>query len=99
MSAKKILLIEDNKDIAQLLVLHLRDLQHSVKLCFDGDSGLQYAENYQYALIILDLMLLEKGGLSICKATRKNQHYNTYTSAGYGNYLANFIKQEKNKLN
>ncbi len=75
MSAKKILLIEDNKDMAQLLALHLRDLQHSVKLCFDGDSGLQYAENYQYDLIILDLMLPGKDGLSICRVIRKNHHY------------------------
>jgi len=75
MSAKKILLIEDNEDMAQLLALHLRDLQHSVELCFDGDSGLQFAENHQYDLIILDLMLPGKDGLSICRAVRKNHHY------------------------
>ena len=75
MSAKKILLIEDNEDLAQLLALHLRDLQHNVTLCFDGDSGFHYAEKHQYDLIILDLMLPGKSGLSICKATRKNQHY------------------------
>ena len=75
MSAKKILLIEDNQDMAELLALHLRDLQHTVKLCFDGDSGLQCVENYQYDLIILDLMLPGTDGLSICKTIRKNQHY------------------------
>lgn len=75
MSAKKILLIEDNEDMAQLLALHLRGLQHSVELCFDGDSGLQHAENYQYDLIILDLMLPGKDGLLICRAIRKNRHY------------------------
>ncbi len=75
MSAKKILLIEDNEDMAQLLALHLRDLQHSVELCFDGDSGLKQAENYQYDLIILDLMLPGKDGLTICRAIRKNHYY------------------------
>ncbi len=75
MSAKKILLIEDNQDMAELLALHLRDLQDTVKLCFDGDSGLQCVENYQYDLIILDLMLPGTDGLSICKTIRKNQHY------------------------
>jgi DNA-binding response OmpR family regulator len=75
MSAKKILLIEDNKDLAQLLALHLRDLQHKVTLCFEGNSGFQYAEKHQYDLIILDLMLPGKDGLSICKTIRKNQHY------------------------
>ena len=75
MSAKKILLVEDNEDMAQLLALHLRDLQHSVELCFDGDSGLQHAENHQYDLVILDLMLPGKDGLSICRAIRENQNY------------------------
>lgn len=75
MSAKKILLIEDNKDMAQLLALHLRDLQHSVELCFDGDSGFQHAQNHQYDLVILDLMLPGKDGLSICRAIRENPNY------------------------
>jgi DNA-binding response OmpR family regulator len=75
MPAKKILLIEDNKDMAQLLALHLRDLQHSIELCFDGDSGLQHAQNNQYDLVILDLMLPGKDGLSICRAIRENLNY------------------------
>jgi DNA-binding response OmpR family regulator len=70
MSSKKILLIEDNKDIAQLLALHLRDLLHDVTLCLDGDSGLQQLQNQQYDLVILDLMLPGADGLSICRAIR-----------------------------
>jgi DNA-binding response OmpR family regulator len=75
MSAKRILLIEDNEDMAQLLALHLRDLQHSVDLCFDGDSGLQQANDNLYDLVILDLMLPGKDGLSICKAIREKDNY------------------------
>lgn len=75
MSAKKILLIEDNEDMAQLLALHLRDLQHSVELCFDGDCGLLQAVNHHYDLVILDLMLPGKDGLSICKAIREKDNY------------------------
>ena len=75
MSAKKILIIEDNEDMAQLLALHLRDLQHNVELCFDGDSGLQHVENRQYHLIILDLMLPGNDGLSICRSIRAKHNY------------------------
>lgn len=75
MSAKKILLIEDNEDMAQLLALHLRDLQHDVTLCFDGDAGFQLAKTKYYDLVILDLMLPGKDGLTICRAIRENHKY------------------------
>lgn len=75
MSAKKILIIEDNKDMAQLLALHLRDLQHTVELCFDGDTGFQQASNHQFDLVILDIMLPGKDGLSICREIRAHHNY------------------------
>ncbi|MCK5830141.1 MAG: response regulator transcription factor [Methylococcales bacterium] len=75
MSAKKILLIEDNQDMAQLLALHLRDLQHHVELCFDGNKGNQQVTHYQYDLVILDLMLPGIDGLSICRTIRENHNY------------------------
>ena len=36
---RKILVIEDNKDLAKLLDIHLHDLRYSVDLAFDGDKG------------------------------------------------------------
>ncbi len=75
MSSKKILIIEDNEDMAHLLALHLRDLHHTVDLCFDGNAGLEQAINKQYNLVILDLMLPGCDGLSICKAIRKKSAY------------------------
>ena len=36
---RKILVVEDNQDLAKLLDLHLRDLAYEVDLAFDGDSG------------------------------------------------------------
>ncbi len=75
MSSKKILIIEDNEDMAQLLALHLRDLQYTVELCFDGRSGLELATSNQFNLVILDLMLPECDGLSICKEIRSKPGY------------------------
>jgi len=72
---KTILIIEDNEDMAQLLALHLRDLQYTVKLCFDGISGLEEISNNQFNLVILDLMLPGCDGLSICKSIRSKPDY------------------------
>ena len=49
---RHILVIEDNKDLARLLEIHLRDLSYDVDLVFEGDRGLAKAESRQYDLII-----------------------------------------------
>ncbi len=75
MPAKSILIVEDNKDMAQLLALHLKDLQHKVTLCFDGISAAQTMAAQSFDLIILDLMLPGKDGLSLCQSLRARQDY------------------------
>ncbi len=75
MTAKNILIIEDNEELAQLLALHLRDLHHRVELCFDGASGLLQATTNHYDMIVLDLMLPGNDGLSVCKAVRASERY------------------------
>ena len=75
MQSKRILIIEDNEDLAQLLALHLRDLQHTTQLCFDGISGLEQVQQHQFELVILDLMLPGLDGLSICRHIRAQQDY------------------------
>jgi DNA-binding response OmpR family regulator len=73
--SRKILVIEDNRDLARLLELHLRDLSFGVELVFDGDEGLAKAESRDYDLIILDLMLPGLDGLEICQRLRKKPVY------------------------
>jgi len=75
MQPKKILIIEDNEDMAQLLALHLTDLQYNVQLCFEGDSGMEQITNNQFDLVILDLMLPKCDGLSLCKVIRSKPDY------------------------
>lgn len=72
---KKILIIEDNKELALLLSLHLRDLYDEVVLCHDGSQGLQMAAYTDYDLVILDLMLPGMDGLEICKRLRTKENY------------------------
>jgi DNA-binding response OmpR family regulator len=73
--SRKILVVEDNKDLAQLLKIHLSDLSYKVELSFDGDSGFAKAESENYDLIILDLMLPGIDGLEICRRLRQKPAY------------------------
>lgn len=73
--SKKILIIEDNKDLAQLLALHLRDLAYHVTIAYDGMTGLTQANTSSYDLVILDLMLPQLDGLEICRYLRRQIPY------------------------
>jgi DNA-binding response OmpR family regulator len=72
---KKILIIEDNRDLARLLETHLRDLSFQVDLSFDGLAGVAKAQTDIYNLIILDLMLPGLDGLEICRRLRRKPPY------------------------
>lgn len=72
---RRILVIEDNKDLAHLLELHLRDLTYEVDLAFEGNKGMAKAESESYDLIILDLMLPGLDGLEICRRLRSKPGY------------------------
>lgn len=68
---RKILVIEDDRDIAHLVQMHLRDdLGYEVDAAYDGDRGLEKALATSYDLIVLDLTLPGRDGLDICRQVR-----------------------------
>lgn len=71
----RILVIEDNVDMAELVAMHLRDIDIEPVLCHDGDTGLARAEAEKFDLLILDLMLPGKDGIEICRHLRKRNDY------------------------
>ncbi|UCH20088.1 MAG: response regulator transcription factor [Deltaproteobacteria bacterium] len=73
--SKKILIVEDNRDLSQLLESHLRDLAFQVDVAFDGEAGLAKAENDTYDLVILDLMLPGLDGIEVCRRLRRKPSY------------------------
>ena len=75
MPSKNVLVIEDHTDIANLIQLHLGDLDCRVELAADGRDGLRKAEQQTFDLIILDLMLPGMDGLEICRRIRRHAHY------------------------
>ena len=67
---QRILVVEDDKDIAHLLEIHLADMGYHITHTGDGEAGLQLARDGKYDLIILDLMLPNLDGLEICRQLR-----------------------------
>ena len=75
MSGKKILIIEDHTDLANILSLNLSDLDYDVTHADDGLKGLSFLENKVYDLVILDLKLPGIDGLEICRRIRNQNNY------------------------
>ncbi|UCC56941.1 MAG: response regulator transcription factor [Gammaproteobacteria bacterium] len=73
--AKNILVIEDNVDIARLVMVNLRSKQLHVDYAADGSTGLDMALTGRYQLVILDLMLPAMDGLDICRTLRSEKIY------------------------
>jgi two-component system alkaline phosphatase synthesis response regulator PhoP len=70
---KKILVIEDDTDIIELLKHYLEKENFVLKDSSDGFSGLTKAKSENFDLIILDIMLPEMDGLEVCKELRSDQ--------------------------
>jgi len=68
---KRVLIIEDDKDITDLVDIHLGDLGYVLDKAHDGESGLSKATSGEYDLILLDLMLPKLEGLEVCKRIRE----------------------------
>jgi DNA-binding response OmpR family regulator len=73
--SRRILVVEDDRDIAYLLDLHLRDLCDEVVQAFDGQAGLAVAQAQPFSLIILDLGLPGMDGLELCRKLRRQESY------------------------
>lgn len=72
---KRVLIVEDDHPIAELLSLHLRDEGYVVTHAADGDAGLREIERGSWDAVILDLMLPGVDGLEICRRIRATTHY------------------------
>ena len=72
---ENVLVVEDDKSIADLLEIHLIDLHCNVTKVLDGEEGLKKALSEEYDLIVLDLMLPKLDGLEICKKVRSRDIY------------------------
>jgi len=69
----RILLIEDNHRLSQLLKTSLLHEGYAVDAVYDGQEGQQFAEATPYDVIILDVLLPVKNGLEVCRTLRRRR--------------------------
>lgn len=66
-----VLIVEDEFDIANLIQVHLTELDIESDICCQGQQGLEHALKNNYQLIMLDVMLPGMNGLDICREIRQ----------------------------
>lgn len=70
----RILLIEDERRLSNIIKKGLEEDGFAVDAAFDGEEGQYMAESESYDLIILDVMLPKIDGITVCKNVRKKGH-------------------------
>src|SRR5690349_5355242 len=72
--ANTILVVDDEKNIVQLARLYLHNEGFRVEEAYDGRQALEKARAVSPDLIVLDIMMPELDGLSVCKELRKTSN-------------------------
>lgn len=70
----KILVVDDEKPIADILKFNLEKEGYQVVCAYDGDEAIELAYQEQPDLILLDIMLPNKDGMEVCREIRKNHN-------------------------
>ena len=71
----RILVVDDEKEIADLVEIYLVSEKFDVIKCYDGDTALDAIEHEKIDLAILDIMLPGISGLELCRRIRKKENY------------------------
>jgi len=66
----RILLVEDEKKMASFIERGLKEERYATDVANDGETGMHLAEVNPYDLIIMDIMLPKKDGITVCKEIR-----------------------------
>lgn len=69
---KKILVVDDERPIADILQFNLKKEGYDVHCAYDGDQAVEMVEELQPDLILLDIMLPGRDGMEVCREVRKN---------------------------
>ena len=69
---QKILIVDDDENIAELLSLYLTKECFDTQMVYDGEEALRAFDSYQPNLILLDLMLPKMNGFDVCRSVREH---------------------------
>lgn len=75
MDKKRILLIDDEKDLVEIVTFRLESNGYEVISADDGQQGLEKAKKEKPDLIVLDLMLPKMDGYTVCGLLKKDLRY------------------------
>ena len=67
-----ILIVDDEQDFVEMLSLRLTDAGHRVRAAFDGDAGLAALEEAECDVVILDIRMPGKDGITVLKAIKSS---------------------------
>jgi DNA-binding response OmpR family regulator len=73
--SKKILIIEDDPQLVELLEIRLKNKGHEILMAHDGVSGLELAKTTSPHLIILDIELPQLNGFTICSLLKGHEDF------------------------
>jgi DNA-binding response OmpR family regulator len=73
----KILVVEDNRDIAENIADYFEPLGHTLDFAIDGAAGVKLATEESFDIIVLDLMLPRLNGMEACRQLRGIHHIHT----------------------
>ena len=73
--AKKILIIEDEVELVEMVKMRLEASGYDVITAYDGKAGLEKAREEKPDIIILDLMLPKMDGYKVCGLLKKDARY------------------------
>jgi DNA-binding response OmpR family regulator len=68
----KLLLVEDDQCVTELLTEVLSDQDYIVDVATDGQKGWELAESFKYDLLLLDVLLPKVDGISLCRRLRSH---------------------------
>ncbi|WP_240376291.1 response regulator YycF [Bacillus piscicola] len=69
---EKILVVDDEQPIADILEFNLKKEGFQVEVAYDGNQALEKVDDFTPDLVLLDIMLPQKDGMEVCREIRKN---------------------------
>ena len=92
MEKKRILIVDDDENIAELISLYLLKECFDTEIVGDGEQALVKFKEYKPQLILLDIMLPGMDGYDVCREIRKSSNVPT-------SYLLNLFRHLQHALN
>ncbi len=72
---RRVLVVEDESDLARVIKRHVEDIGCEVRIAPNGESALEAAATEEFDLVLLDVMLPGIDGLEVCRRLRARQQY------------------------